>query len=280
MSVNWIVFGAGDGGARVVQLLTRGQNVVAFTDNDRRKVGRTFCGKPVIAPADITSWQFDGIVISNVKAAAAIYDQLVNELKIPAEQIVDVSCRNTFDMRLATLRLIASEIHQQNIEGACAELGVFKGEFAQYINECFEDRTLYLFDTFEGFDRRDIEIEAQDGHSDAVAREWAHQDVAAVLARMSHKERCVVMKGYFPESAAGVDDKFAFVNIDVDLYAPVYRGLEYFYERLTPGGYLLVHDYNSTRFGGVKEAVREFSREHRVAHVPLPDIGGSIVMTK
>jgi O-methyltransferase len=61
--------------------------------------------------------------------------------------------------RLSSLELIAYEIYANNIEGNVAELGVFRGDFAKFINISFPDRKLYLFDTFEGFDEKDIEAE-------------------------------------------------------------------------------------------------------------------------
>ena len=65
--------------------------------------------------------------------------------------------RNYFDyIRLATLELVSYEIAKKNLEGSVAELGVYKGKFARYLNQYFPDRLLYLFDTFEGFDNRDI----------------------------------------------------------------------------------------------------------------------------
>lgn len=49
---------------------------------------------------------------------------------------------------------------QGNLKGACAELGVFRGDTAKFINEFF-DTTLYLLDTFEGFSQKDMEKEEQ-----------------------------------------------------------------------------------------------------------------------
>ena len=54
-------------------------------------------------------------------------------------------------IRISSLELVAKEIYENNIEGAVAELGVFRGRFAQFINQAFFDRDFYLFDTFEGF---------------------------------------------------------------------------------------------------------------------------------
>jgi O-methyltransferase len=61
--------------------------------------------------------------------------------------------------RLSSLELAAYEIYANNIKGNVAELGVFRGDFAKFINMSFPDRKLYLFDTFEGFDKKDIEVE-------------------------------------------------------------------------------------------------------------------------
>ncbi len=43
--------------------------------------------------------------------------------------------------------------HRQADYGLAAECGVYQGEFSSKMNRCFHDRTLYLFDTFQGFDK-------------------------------------------------------------------------------------------------------------------------------
>ena len=47
------------------------------------------------------------------------------------------------------------------IQGSVAECGVYLGDFAYFINKYFSNRTMYLFDTFEGFDVRDVEKEKE-----------------------------------------------------------------------------------------------------------------------
>jgi O-methyltransferase len=87
--------------------------------------------------------------------------------------------------------------------------------------------------------------------------------------------------GWFPESAADVGDAtFAFVSIDADLYAPVLSGLDWFWPRLAPGGYVLVHDFNNGAFGGAKKAVREFQDRTGASVVPVPDWGGTAIVTQ
>ena len=47
---------------------------------------------------------------------------------------------------------------------------------------------------------------------------------------------CLFKKGYFPESAHGIDEKFAFVSLDLDLYKPTLEGLRFFYPKMIKGG--------------------------------------------
>lgn len=58
-------------------------------------------------------------------------------------------------VRMRSLELIAEIVNNNKIEGQIAELGVYKGDFSRIINVNFPKKTLYLFDTFEGFDDRD-----------------------------------------------------------------------------------------------------------------------------
>lgn len=97
---------------------------------------------------------------------------------------------------------------------------------------------------------------------------------------MKYPDNCVVRKGWFPESAYGISDKFVFVSIDVDLYQPIYAGLEFFFPRLVRGGYIFVHDYNSKKYSGVKAAVREFCMQNNTVFFPLTDRTGSAVIPK
>jgi O-methyltransferase len=182
-------------------------------------------------------------------------------------------------IRGSALELMANEIHDKKIPGAVAEFGVYRGDFAKYINRAFPGKKLYLFDTFEGFDNRDIKTELEHNFSTGE-QDFSKTSVELVLKKMRHKENCVIKKGYFPETAEGIDDYFSFVSIDVDLYEPMYKGLHYFYDRLSSGGYIMLHDYNNKLYSGVKAALRKFSEEKPAPYFPLCDSCGSAVIMK
>lgn len=50
-----------------------------------------------------------------------------------------------------------------------------------------------------------------------------------VLNKLPFKDKAIIRKGYFPESANGLENtKYFFVNVDFDLYNPILAGLRFF----------------------------------------------------
>ena len=112
----------------------------------------------------------------------------------------------------------------------------------------------------------------------------AHRNTAVekVLSIMPHAENVIVKPGFFPESLHGLEDRFCLVSLDVDFYQTTLDGLRYFWPRLEPGGYLLLHDWGSPKLPGVAKALADFEAElrQRLPAVPLCDVGGSLVLIK
>lgn len=187
---------------------------------------------------------------------------------------------NYFDyIRLSTLELISFEIVKKDLKGNVAELGVYKGKFARYLNQFFPDRKLYLFDTFEGFDKRDTAGERSKNYSSGM-QDFSDTSVSSVLKQMPFPDHCIPVKGFFPESAKGIEDSFVLVSLDADLYDPIYAGLHFFFPRLVKGGYILIHDFNNDNYRGARKAVEQFCSEQGLNFVPLPDSGGSAIIAK
>ncbi len=183
-------------------------------------------------------------------------------------------------VRNHAFRLAARRITDLGIKGAIGELGVYQGDQASLLNTLFPDRKLYLFDTFTGFSEKDLETEQGNGFSSAQVGDFVNTSVDLVMKKMAHPAKVRIVQGYFPESLQDLDDTFAFVSLDVDLYQPISAGLEWFYDRLSRGGYIFVHDYNNRRYRGVRSAVDEFVKARGACAVPLPDFAGSMIITK
>lgn len=182
-------------------------------------------------------------------------------------------------VRYTTLELCCNEIKSNNVEGNLAELGVYKGEFAKRLNQLFPGKKLYLFDTFEGFDQKDISTEKKSNFSSGE-QDFSDTSVELVLSKMKYRDNCIVKKGFFPDSANGIDDTFCFVSIDADLYEPILAGLRFFYPRLSHKGYIFVHDFNNDLYKGSRKAVTEFCSTNNINYLPIPDSGGTAIITK
>ena len=167
----------------------------------------------------------------------------------------------------------------ERIPGSVAELGVYKGTTAKLLHELLPERTFWLFDTFEGFDARDLSHEA-DG---TPAKVWfGDTSLEAVLRYIGSSERIRPCKGYFPATAAAVPDgeRFALVHIDADLAKPTRSALEYFYPRLSPGGFLILHDYGGGAWPGVADAVDAFFADKPESLVRIPDRSGTAIVRR
>lgn len=185
-------------------------------------------------------------------------------------------------VRLRTFDLLADEILSHEVTGNIAELGVFRGDFSYYLNKRFPDRRLYLFDTFSGFDEEEIRKEISHGNAGRIINHaLKNTTIDIVLKKMPYRAVVDIRQGYFPETLDGLEDIFAFVSIDVDLETSIYNGLAYFYPRLTRGGYIMIHDYNST-YKGVRDAVLRYEREceTHLCKVPICDTSGTLVITR
>lgn len=184
-------------------------------------------------------------------------------------------------VRIKCFELAVKEIKKRKLSGSVAEVGVFRGEFAQYINVAFPNSKLYLFDTFEGFDADEALNEVQNGNcTESFVSAYKETDVSKVIEKMQHLDQIEIKQGYFPESLNGLEDIFKFVSIDVDFEESVYNALEYFYPRMVNGGYIFVHDYNSS-LKGVEKAVDRYERQYGfLRKVSLCDANGTLVIIK
>ena len=190
-------------------------------------------------------------------------------------------------VRIGMLQLLSDEIKTRKISGDVAEFGVFQGFFAKFINEFFPDRTLHLFDTFEGFDKKDESIDLQNNFVDENTIDqyntyFKNTSVDFVMSQMKYPEKVELHRGYFPDTIPAEEKTFAFVSLDVDLYQPTLEGLRYFYPRLSTGGFIMVHDYSDIDYSlGIRQAVEDFEKEFgRVIKIPLVDRYGSLVIAK
>ena len=252
------------------------------------------------------------------KKSASFYNRLLKRYKLRMEVVPEgriLTQRMAYDViddnslheefgkhqdytRYRTLELVADEIKKRYTPEelsrfTVAEAGVFKGNFSWIINEKFSECEMYLYDTFEGFDKNDLNDELHrsftaEGHlADYVnyfgnPAESSEQRIEALKKKLKHPEKCHIRKGYFPDSAnEEKDNRWIFVSLDMDLYQPMKAGLFYFWPNKVDGGVIFIHDYNNKDFAGIKTAVAELEKKFgRICRIPISDQGGTLILCK
>lgn len=187
-----------------------------------------------------------------------------------------ISLNNDY-FRYATMSLAIMRLIKENIQGDFAEVGVYKGDTSLILHKLVSNRKYYLFDTFEGFPEKDLESSILDDNS-----RFRDTSVKMVLDKIGPTNNVIIKKGYVPQTLIGLEEeRFAFVLLDLDLYLPTKRSLEFFYPRISKGGYIFVHDYNSPESNwAISRAVDEFMENKPEKIMEIADNWGSIMFRK
>jgi len=183
-------------------------------------------------------------------------------------------------MRFYALWLQLKRIEKNKVDGAIAELGVYKGETAKVIHHMLPDRSFYLFDSFSGLPKQVIKEDC-DGTVRPQTVQFDNTSPDEVLNYINgDANKLHIKEGVFPETTEDIDEStFALVHVDADLYQSTMDALEYFYPKLSEAGAIIIHDYNHN-WDGVKKAVDEFEKRIPEAFIELPDMYGSVVLIK
>ena len=200
-------------------------------------------------------------------------------LKTVVPELIKIERTFRDRVRFYNLWFQVAYLKRMKIAGAFAELGVHKGVTAKAIHFMDIDRKLYLFDTFNGFDPRDLAVESQQEDKFDPSN-FSDTEIAQVRTYISGNDNVIFKKGYFPETILDLGQElFAFVHLDADLYLPTLEALKFFYPRMNPGGVIIIHDYNHT-WDGIPKAVNTFVENIPESIIELMDWQGSVMIVK
>jgi O-methyltransferase len=201
--------------------------------------------------------------------------QFHSEMRFPTFALaVREEVRQSADpVRCATLGLAVERLKFEKINGDFAELGVWRGDTSRFLHLCAPDRVLHLFDTFSGFPH---------GLTDDNPTRFRDTNLDLVEQRIEDVRNVVFHVGLFPATTAGLERKsFALSMLDADCYPSTLSGLQFFYPRTVPGGYIFLHDFNSPESSyGVSRAASEFLADKPERILEIPDTWGSAFFRK
>jgi hypothetical protein len=181
---------------------------------------------------------------------------------------------------------------RHDLAGDIVECGVWRGGMMMLamkflLQSGASNRTFWLYDTFEGMpDPTDVDVDV-DGKpaTDRLALDESLKDQSHVWAIAGIEEvrmnlettgypisNIKLIKGRVEETIpATLPKKIAILRLDTDWYESTKHELEHFYDRVVPGGVVIIDDYGY--WSGARKAVDEFLEKrgerillHRIDH--------------
>lgn len=146
--------------------------------------------------------------------------------------------------------------------GSIAEVGAYRGGNALlallFLTQHAPQTPYYLFDSFEGFPEMSA-FDPQDRKKGDYATE---EPLERILDRFSVFNNAHVIRGFVPQTFSQLNPRetYSLVFYDCDLHDPALATFDYFWDKILPGGFLMIHDYIAERGGytGVKQATDKF----------------------
>ncbi len=176
----------------------------------------------------------------------------------------------TSPQRVAALIKATRYVVAAGLAGDFVECGVWRGGSMMAIaltllNLNIRDRTLYLYDTYEGMPppgASDVNLVGQSAqsllHHEVVKAYCSFEDVRAAIESTGYPAEHVRMaRGKVEETIPGVlPERIALLRLDTDWYESTRHELLHLYPRLAMHGTLIIDDYG--HWQGARRAVDEY----------------------
>jgi len=180
--------------------------------------------------------------------------------------------------RLRHLRGAIEFILKESVPGDFIETGVWRGGACIFMRAILaaygvEDRKVFVADSFEGLPPpRSDRFPADKGS-------WLHEVpfLAVPLQEVKRNfskyglldEQVVFLKGWFKDTLPSAPiERLALLRLDGDMYESTMDALSALYDKVSPGGFVVIDDYNLSR---CRQAVTDFCSANNLS-VKLEEI--------
>lgn len=174
--------------------------------------------------------------------------------------------------RMGNLRLLTERVLFDRVPGDLIETGVWRGGACIYLKAVLEaygvkDRRIWAADSFAGLPPPD-EVTYP---ADAGDKFHTYEELAVPLEQVKRNferyglldDQVVFLKGWFKDTLPGASTgPLAILRLDGDMYESTMEALTHLYDRVSPGGYVIVDDYRVV--AGCQKAVDEFRAQRGI----------------
>jgi Macrocin-O-methyltransferase (TylF) len=174
--------------------------------------------------------------------------------------------------RLDNLHRAIDDVLTRGVAGDLIEAGAGMGGATIFMRAMLKarrvtDRKVWVADSFEGFPKPNPELYPQDRHMD-VGPMGAAYSIDAAKGRFARygllDDQVEFLKGWFKDTFPKAPiEKLAILRIDADLYESTTDALRILYDRVSPGGWIIVDDYGA--YKSCKGAVDDFRQNQKIS---------------
>jgi O-methyltransferase len=170
----------------------------------------------------------------------------------------------------------------KDLDGDFVELGVNTGIFSaaicSYIDfNRFSAKHFYLLDTFAGFPTDLLLPEELAAKVDENAEDY-FDSYDLVRNTFAEYPNVVLVKGRIPETLPLVpSEKIAYLCIDLNATVPERAALEFFWDKVVPGGIILLDDYGYSGHDAQRRSFDAFALSRNVRIFSLPTGHGLLI---
>lgn len=153
--------------------------------------------------------------------------------------------------RLHSLRMLVEDVVEAGVPGDLVETGVWRGGACIMMRAALKslnviDRRVWVVDSFQGLPRPDPKypVDAGDMHHTIDLLSVSLSAVKSNFEAYGLLDAQVeFLEGFFSEVLPGPIGTIAVLRLDGDMYGSTMDALVALYDRISPGGYLVVDDY-------------------------------------
>lgn len=217
--------------------------------------------------------------------AKTLYDLLCIILMNPSTYYLKLArlilkVKPTFTMvksrNLVNLYSLIERVNAMNLDGDIVECGVWNGGsaalmgFADRYGKNGRNRAIWLFDSFAGLPRPGPnDGAAENQHYFEGFNKGSTQQVERVFGNLGVPINHVrIQPGWFNSTLKRADlEQIVVLHIDADWYDSVMSVLDAFYEKVVPGGFVVLDDYGY--WEGCTRALNDFIAQNNLERVEL-----------
>ena len=179
--------------------------------------------------------------------------------------------------RMDNLQYCVEKIIAEKIPGDLLEAGVWRGGATIFLRALLavhgdHKRMVWVADSFEGVPPPTLAQDAIDISKKTLpVLAVSLEEVQALFQRYNLLDDQVqFLKGWFKDTLPKAPiKKLALLRADGDLYESTMDILNNLYAKVSPGGFVIIDDYNEPNLG-CKQAVNEFRKTHNIRDEMLP----------